>query len=206
MPPPINWATLGKVSPIRDQGNCGSCYAFSTVAGVESAYLVDHNQTVGLSEQQLVDCSIFLGNYGCQGGWTDYTLNYIIYFNITSRSSYPYLDAQGNCKEVGGDYHLRTYTFSEGCSGLLNDIQKRPVVVAVDGQAWQLYQSGVLNSCQPSGWDRLNHAALLVGIDSNQNWILKNSWGNYWGENGFITIQAGEMCSICVFPGVVPYL
>lgn len=194
------------VTPVRDQGSCGACYAFSAIAGVESAYLIDLNQTIALSEQHLVDCSIFLGNFGCNGGWTDYALNYIIYFNATSRDAYPYQDAQGICQYVVGEYPLTTYVFAEGCSGLMNEVQNRPVVVALDAQSWQLYSEGILNNCLATGWDRLNHAALLVGIDQNQNWIVKNSWGRYWGELGYIRLQAGEMCSICLFPGVSPYL
>lgn len=90
------------MSPIRNQGSCGSCYAFSAVGAIESAYLIERNQTVGLSEQQLVDCSIFLGNEACSGGWPDYAYNYIIYYNITTRVNYPYINNHIYCQQVGG--------------------------------------------------------------------------------------------------------
>lgn len=101
MPTPysaVNWTAKGKVSDVLDQGDCGACYAFAATAAIQAAYKIDRNITnLTLSKQQLVDCSTFLGNYACYGGWPDYTYNFVIMYGIKSESEYPYQGTAGSC-------------------------------------------------------------------------------------------------------------
>lgn len=183
-PPPINWVTLGKMSPVKDQGVCGSCYAYSATSAIESALIISQNITVDLSEQQLVDCSVFMGNDGCYGGWPDYSFNYIIYFNLTNETNYPYRGNWSSCDKVGGEFKIKTYEWTNQdniCLGLLEAVQVRPLPVAVDALPWIFYSEGILNNCKPPEQTYVNHAALLAGFDKDKNWIIKNSWGVYWG-------------------------
>lgn len=141
--PPINWVTLGKMSPVKNQGFCGSCYTYSAVAAIESALIINQNITVDLSEQQLLDCSVFLGNDGCHGGWPDYSFNYIIYYNLTNEANYPYQDKWSSCAKMGGEFKIKTYEWSNTdniCLGLQKAIQVKPLAIAVNASSWKSYK------------------------------------------------------------------
>ena len=201
---PVNWTALGKTTSVKDQGSCGSCYSFSAVAAIESAYLIQKNLSLSLSPQQIVDCSGNSGNYGCDGGWPSNSFVYVINNNITTEALYPYTASAGKCQGNGGKYRISSYKSPYSCSGLINEIAKRPLVVEVDATNWYLYSNGVFNSC--SSTVSINHGVTLAGVDANANWWIKNSWGIYWGRNGYILLAAGNTCGICKYPGYSPYL
>lgn len=201
---PVNWTAAGKTTPPKDQGSCGSCYAFSAVGAIESANLIQNGLNVSLSEQQIIDCSGMEGNQGCNGGWPSNSFVYVINYNITTEDLYPYNEAVGKCQGNGGKFRISSYKSPSGCSGLIKELTKRPLTVELDATNWYLYSDGVFNSC--SSTVTINHAVLLAGVDSNSNWWIKNSWGSYWGQNGYILMAAGNTCGICKYPGYSPYI
>lgn len=195
----VDWTTKGGVSPVKNQGQCGSCWAFSTTGVLESWSMLNGN-TVSLSEQQLVDCSRPQGNQGCNGGWPSSALNYVKANGITTESAYAYTAKDGQCKTQGGSFKISGYASASGCNGLANAIQSRPVSVTVDANNWSRYSSGAFNNCGTS----IDHAVLLVGIVGG-NWKIKNSWGPSWGEKGFIRLAgSGNTCGVCAYAGVMP--
>ncbi len=191
------------MTPIKDQGSCGSCYAFAAIASIESASLIQKKENISLSEQQVVDCSGAEGNYGCNGGWPSNVYVYIINNNITTGALYPYTGSDGKCKSNGGNYKISSYKSPFGCSNLIKEIALRPFTVQLDATNWNLYKSGVFNSC--SATVQINHAVTLAGIDASANWWIKNSWGTRWGRNGYMLLKAGNSCGICKYPGYSPY-
>lgn len=187
----IDWVAKGMVTRVKNQGQCGSCWAFSAVATVESFYKLK-NQTVDLSEQQLVDCSASYGNHGCDGGSHVEGTKYIRDKGVTTESDYPYVGKTETCKKQGGAHKVTSVLQTKGCTGMQNALMSRPLGVGVDARGWGKYSSGVFSDC---GTD-LNHALLLVGVASTY-WHIKNSWGTSWGEHGFIRLALGNTCGIC---------
>lgn len=194
----IDWVSKGGVSPVKNQGQCGSCWAFSAT-GVLEANAKIHGQSVSLSEQQLVDCSGSYGNHGCNGGWPSSALNYVKDHGLSTESEYPYRAVTGSCQKNGGNFRIASYSSASGCAGLQNAINSKPVSVTVDATNWGKYSSGVFGNCATS----INHAVLLVGIVGG-NWKIKNSWGTGWGEQGFIRLNPGNTCGVCAYAGVMP--
>ena len=194
----IDWTQKGMVTPVKNQGQCGSCWAFSATGATESLFK-SKGQTVSLSEQQLVDCSKPQGNHGCNGGWPSSALNYVKSYGITTGSAYPYVARDQTCKSQGGNNKISGYTSHSGCTGLQNGINSRPISVTVDASNWSRYGSGVFSNCGSS----INHAVLLVGTISNV-WKIKNSWGTSWGESGYIRLSSGNTCGVCSYAGVIP--
>lgn len=194
--PPINadidWTTKGAVSPIKNQGSCGSCWAFSATGVLESWALMK-GQTVSLSEQQLVDCSKKYGNEGCNGGFNYQGLAYVRDKGIASEKEYPYTAKTQSCKVDGGSFKIAKVNTVTGCSNIVNAIQIRPIGVSADATNWSRYSSGIFNNCKTS----LNHDILLVGLTSTY-YKIKNSWGSSWGENGFIRLATGNTCGVCI--------
>ena len=188
----IDWTTKGIVTPIKNQGQCGSCWAFSAVAVVEAFYKQSKGQTLNLAEQQLVDCSKSYGNAGCNGGFNYKGLAYIKDHKITTTAKYPYHAKTESCKMNTGDYAISSVPTTKGCSGLQSSIQSRVTGVSVDATKWSNYKSGVFNSCGRN----LNHDVTLVGMSSDY-WKIKNSWGTSWGEKGFIRLAMGNTCGVC---------
>lgn len=191
----IDWQKAGKVTPIKNQGGCGSCWAFSATAAQESAILLAGGESVSLSEQQLVDCSRSYGNQGCNGGWMDSAFEYAIDHGLTTTSAYPYVARDQACKIDSGDYKVDNYVDVPGCDSLLNALSARPVSVAVDASVWSPYKSGILSNCGLN----VNHGVLLIGA-TDEYWKIKNSWGTSWGESGLIRLTRGNTCAICQYP------
>lgn len=196
----IDWTTKGAVTPVKNQGQCGSCWAFSATGVAQSAAKIK-GQSVSLSEQQLVDCSGSYGNHGCNGGWPSSALSYVKDHGLSSESEYPYKGVTGTCHKQGGTFKISSVASASGCTGLQNAIQGRPVSVTVDASNWSKYSGGVMTSCGTS----INHAVLLVGIVSG-DWKIKNSWGTGWGEHGFIRLGPGSTCGVCQHAGCYPNL
>lgn len=194
----VDWTTSGKVTRVKNQGQCGSCWAFSAVGVLESFYLFK-GQNTNLAEQQLVDCSRPQGNQGCNGGWPHSALTYIQSNGIADESAYPYVAKDQSCKVQGGAHKISGYNSYSGCNGLSSQINNSPVSVTVDATNWSPYRSGVFTNCATG----INHAVLLVGVVGGA-WKIKNSWGTGWGEAGYIRIGAGNTCGVCAYAGVVP--
>jgi cathepsin L len=195
----IDWVAQGKVSGVKNQGSCGSCWAFSATGVMESWSRIKGMGSVSLSEQQLVDCSRAQGNQGCNGGWPANALNYVKANGIAAESEYPYAGKDQTCKKNGGSFKIAGHSSHTGCTALTSAINGSPVSVAVDATNWSPYKSGVFNNCKTS----LNHAVLLVGVIGG-NWKIKNSWGTSWGEAGYIRLAAGNTCGLCNHEGVIP--
>lgn len=187
----VDWVAQGKVSRVKNQGSCGSCWAFSAV-GVLESWALFKSQTVDLSEQQLVDCSGKYGNEGCNGGFNYQGLNYVKANGITTESAYPYTAKTQTCKTTGGSFKIAGVTTVKGCTNLQNAIQSHPVGVSADATNWSRYSSGVFSNCGKN----LNHDILLVGYTAAY-YTIKNSWGASWGEKGFIRLAPGNTCGVC---------
>jgi C1A family cysteine protease len=192
----IDWVAKGMVTPVKNQGQCGSCWAFSAVGQIESFFLQKGSST-NLAEQQLVDCSGSYGNQGCNGGWPRNAMNYVKDKGITTTAAYPYVAKTQPCKIQGGAYHISSISAATGCTGLQNALASRVISVAVDARNWSGYHSGIFSNCAT----QLDHAVLLVG-SSSTFWKIKNSWGTGWGEAGYIRIAYGNTCGVCNHEGV----
>jgi C1A family cysteine protease len=191
----VDWTSAGAVTGVKNQGQCGSCWAFSATGALEGLSKLGFGSLQSFSEQQLVDCSGSYGNQACNGGLMDNAFKYVKDHGITSEAAYPYRAVKGTCTTNSGAFKVSGYTGASGCTALANAITGRPVSVAVDATNWSPYKSGVFNNCGAS----LNHGVLLVGI-SDQYWRVKNSWGTGWGESGFVRLARGNTCGICNQP------
>ncbi|KAJ1698798.1 hypothetical protein LUZ63_007310 [Rhynchospora breviuscula] len=197
IPSSIDWRTLGAVTSIKDQGSCGSCWAFSAVATIEGINQIKTGDLISLSEQELVDCVAKC--YGCDGGFEDYAFEWVVQNGgITTEDDYPYTsgitETQGTCSNTGNyaatisGYEYVT-AYSE--SNLAKAVAKQPVSIGIDasGYDFQFYSDGIFTG--PCGTD-IDHAVTVVGYGSSDGtnyWIVKNSWGTSWGESGYIRMQ-----------------
>lgn len=190
----IDWRSVGAVTSIKNQQSCGSCWAFSTTGSVEGAWFLKTGKLISLSEQQLMDCSYPQGDQSCEGGLMDYAFSYIISNGgICAENNYPYVAKDESCKTCDKVANISKYidVASNNKTALLEALQYGPVSVAIeaDQSSFQLYSSGIYDD--PNCGTSLDHGVLLVGAgqENNKNyWIIKNSWGANWGENGYIRL------------------
>ena len=199
LPDSVNWLTSKKVNGPKDQGGCGSCWAFSAIGAIEGAYAIKTGTLYSLSEQQLVDCSHEGpdgGNQGCNGGWEDYGIAYAVNHHIELGTDYPYTAKTGKtCKEdpAKGKVQIskRHYVTPKDPAQMKAAVALGPVSVAIeaDTSVFQFYSGGVIKS-KSCGTD-LDHAVLVIGYGSENGtdyWLLKNSWGTGWGDKGLFKI------------------
>jgi len=189
----IDWVQQGAVTPVKNQGSCGSCWAFSTTGAIEGRYKIAKGQLNSLSEQDLVDCSKV--NSGCNGGLMDYAFDFVIKNGgLCSETAYPYVAYQHySCRDSScskEDPISRYVDVEQTTAALEAACSEGPVSIAIeaDQSSFQQYTSGVLTGSCGTG---LDHGVLLVGFgtDNGQDyWKVKNSWGSYWGEAGYIRL------------------
>jgi len=203
-PASVDWITAGAVTPVKDQGQCGSCWAFSTIGSVEGWFQIGTKALVSLSEQQLVDCSKDVC-YGCQGGWPYKATEYIQRSGVCTEADYPYTARDGQCKDSQctpkvQPGQLAQYINVTDEKAMLEALVTGPVSVLVeaDRTAFQYYRSGILND--PSCGTQIDHAILATGYGTEGGvnyWNLKNSWGANWGYKGYIRfIRDRNQCGI----------
>jgi C1A family cysteine protease len=192
IPDAVDWRTSGAVTPVKNQGQCGSCWAFSATGAMEGAYQIKNSKLVSFSEQQLVDCSTAQGNQGCNGGLMDGAFTYAEATAIDTEASYPYTGKDGTCHASPGVATLASFAdvTPKSPGALAQAAAAGPVAIAIDasGIAFQLYHKGIMKRfCGTS----LDHGVLLVGYGTESGtdyWIVKNSWGGSWGEKGYFRI------------------
>jgi cathepsin L len=204
IPASLDWRTQNAVTPVKNQGQCGSCWAFSTTGSVEGAHAIATKNLISLSEQQLMDCASSYGNQGCNGGLMDDAFEFIIKNGgICSEASYPYKGVEGTCKTCTEVATISSYV--DNPSGNENNlstlIQNGPVSIAIeaDQSAFQFYSGGVFSA---ACGHNLDHGVLIVGygtLSSKPYWIVKNSWGATWGMQGYILmIQGKDECGLAL--------
>jgi C1A family cysteine protease len=203
IPASVDWVVKGAVTGVKDQGQCGSCWSFSTTGAIEGAYFIKYGKLYSLSEQQLVDCDTV--DSGCNGGLMDNAFAYVQKYGITTESAYPYTAVQGTCKSTtpvipaGVVKGFVDVLPSGDENALAAAVAQQPVSVAIQANqlAFQFYSSGILTG---TCGKRLDHGVLAVGYGTDGTtpyWKVKNSWGTGWGEGGYIRIQRGvDKCGI----------
>lgn len=199
----IDWRSKGKVQGIKDQKQCGSCWAFSSVSALESAYAVKHGKLYSFAEQQLVDCEP--KSHGCRGGLQRYAYDYYKTHNAIEESSYKYTAKDGTCQYSSKSHSSVKTTGYKSVAAKNPDqmkaaLQSQPLSVSIeaDKSAFQRYKSGIFNSAECG--TRLDHATNVVGWGSSAGkdfWIMRNSWGKTWGESGYMRLEIQSGNGVC---------
>lgn len=197
----VDWRTKGAVTPVKDQGQCGSCWAFSATEAIESYSFLSSGKLVSLSPQQITSCDKVDG--GCNGGNTETAYQYVVKAGgIETSATYPYTSGGGNtgvCKFNPSQVAVKITGFKSvgrGEANLKAALNNGPVSVCLAADAFQSYRSGILRSCP----GQVDHCVQAVGYDDSNSppyWIVRNSWATSWGEQGYIRVASGmDLCKI----------
>ncbi|XP_072449859.1 procathepsin L-like [Chiloscyllium punctatum] len=206
----VDWRKKGLVTPVKSQGSCGSCWAFSVTGAIEGQWAKICKRLVSLSEQNLLDCD--KSNYGCNGGFKTRAFKYVKRNGIQSEKAYPYKAKQSRCKFRKDKIAARIKNYKQVKRSeryLAMDLRRRgPIAVSLNAhpRSFHLYKQGVYSD--PECTQRRGHAVLVVGFGRENGinyWLVKNSWGTRWGEKGYIKIakDRGNLCGIANY-GVYP--
>ena len=196
----VDWRTKGAVTPVKDQGQCGSCWAFSSTGALEGSHFINSGVLLSFAEQQLVDCATAAagyGNNGCNGGLQQYAFHYYQYWEAEVEAKYAYTGKDGTCNYSAGDIsgvnvaYYQTAT-PDSAVDMKAAVAQQPVSVSIeaDQSVFQQYKSGIFDSA--SCGTQLDHATLVVGYGSENGteyWIMKNSWNTVWGEDGYMRLK-----------------
>lgn len=192
----IDWRSKNAITPIKNQGSCGSCWAFAATEAIESdAFLSGKYSLMKLSPQQIVSCD--KKSSGCNGGDPSTAYTYIAANGIETDADYPYTAKTGTCKFVASKVSVKITgqkKVSGGESGMLTALASHPMSVCHNTGGWQSYSGGIMTSCGSGG----GHCTQAVGYDSKGDyWIIKNSWGSSWGNSGYLYLKKGQnLCGI----------
>jgi len=214
LPEEFDWRSKGFVTPVKDQGSCGSCWAFSTTGNVESVLAVQGNPLVSLSEQNLVDCDHEcvddVCDGGCNGGLMENALKYILDNGINAEADYKYEGRDATCRfdptKIAAKIDNFTFVPSDPIQMAHYLLDSGPIAIGADATMWQFYYDGVWYL--PCGTS-LNHGVLLVGYGVEISrlgtkvpyWAVKNSWGAGWGLDGYILVERGNnRCGLENYP------
>ena len=197
LPESVDWRTKGAVAPVKNQGQCGSCWTFSATGVIEGFYFIKNGKLLSFAEQQIVDCAKLAGQ-GCNGGWPKKAVTYAANNGLELETDYPYTAKNGKCqydssKAIKTNSGVKVVT-PKNSEQLKTALVSSPVSVAVraDESAFRFYKSGVVTSgCGAA----VNHAVLAVGyekVDGVEAFTVKNSWGTSWGNQGYISISTDQ--------------
>ena len=199
VPEAVDWRKKNAVTSVKDQGQCGSCWSFSATGAIEGAWAISTGNLVNLSEQQLVDCANKkYGNFGCNGGMMDNAFEYVIDNGQCADAEYPYTAKAGSCQTCKKVAQLsQCYDVPPNNQLALKEAValKGPIAIAIeaDTRTFQSYSSGIITS--ESCGTNLDHGVLIAGYGSENGvkyWLVKNSWGTSWGENGYVKIARSD--------------
>ncbi|MCH80817.1 xylem cysteine proteinase 1-like [Trifolium medium] len=216
IPMTVDWRKRGAVTSVKNQGTCGGCWAFATVGAIESSWKIKTGNLISLSAQHLIDCDS--QSKGCRGGYLDTAFEFETSYadGIPSEDDYPFKGIQQTCRDdFKPSAGLDDFHFVPGGSEqqLLQAVAQRPVAAQIaSGPEIRAYKGGIYSGpCGPS----LNHAIVIVGygisVYGQKYWIIKNSWGDVWGESGYMKLTRGTgspegHCSIAAGYSIYPTL
>ncbi|KAL9234005.1 hypothetical protein vseg_008929 [Gypsophila vaccaria] len=198
LPSFVDWREQGAVTKVKDQGACGGCWAFASVAALEGIYKIVKGNLISFSEQNLIDCA--QNSHGCTSGGLQYAYEYMLTNGITTEESYPYEATQGQCRATQPVTTITDYQLVDpgDVDALLAAVNQQPVSVSINSNGLRHYKSGVYKGGCIS---TINHAVTVIGYgttqDGDQYWLVKNSWGESWGEEGYMKLFKDEnLCPI----------
>jgi len=209
LPDSYDWRDHNAVTPVKDQGQCGSCWAFSTTEAIESQWFIAGNAMAVLSEQQIVDCDTGRGDEGCGGGDTPTAYQYVIAAGgLETESAYPYLAQDSTCRFNKNNVKatIRNWGYvtqnKNETQMQVTLVAKGPLSICVDAETWQFYEGGVITDlCGNS----LDHCVMITGYSNRDGWDgasypvwnIRNSWGLDWGYSGYLYVQRGyDLCGV----------
>jgi C1A family cysteine protease len=198
MPDSFDWNDKGAITPVKDQQQCGSCWAFSATETTESYHFLAGHPLPVLSPQQIVDCDT--DSYGCNGGWTEHAFNYVISAGgLDTEASYPYTAQDGTCawNPANSGASIKSWSYvtqNDDENAMQQSIyQTGPASICVDASSWSSYTGGVVTA--DNCGDNVDHCVQLTGFstqDGTPAWNVRNSWNTDWGVNGYIYLARGS--------------
>jgi len=211
----IDWRARGAVTAVKNQGQCGDCWAFSAVGALEGLYAITNGNLADLSEQYLCNCADeTFGNNGCNGGLMDNAFNFVKMYGIPLESSAPYQGVQQQCSPADSAFTISGWVDIPAGDNqqLLQALSIGPVSVAIaaNNPVFLYYKSGIISQNCGSSASDLDHGVTLVGTGNSGStayWIVKNSWGTTWGQNGYVYIKrdTGHTNGVCQIAAAASY-